>query len=66
VRIGIDIALSIGKRGCPERSRRDVPWTNNGTEQVIGKMKIRSKSVRGYKSDQGMLNGLMLAGNGVW
>jgi hypothetical protein len=43
----------------------DVPWTNNGTEQVIGRMKMRSKSVRGYKTKRGMLAGLMLAGAGV-
>ena len=43
----------------------DVPWTNNGTEQVIGRMKMRSRTVRGYKSKHGLLNGLMLAGTGV-
>ena len=43
----------------------DVPWTNNGTEQVIGRMKVRSKSVRGYKTESGMLAGLMLSGSGV-
>lgn len=43
----------------------DVPWTNNGTEQVIGRMKVRSKTVRGYKTKQGMLAGLMLTGMGV-
>ena len=40
--------------------QKDVPWTNNGTEQVIGKMKVRSKTVRGYKTKPGML-----AGSGV-
>jgi transposase-like protein len=45
--------------------QKDVPWTNNGTEQVIGKMKMRSRTVRGYKSNQGMWNALMLAGTGV-
>jgi transposase-like protein len=44
---------------------KDVPWTNNGTEQVIGRMKMRSRTVRGYKSQPGMLNGLMLAGTSV-
>jgi transposase-like protein len=44
--------------------QKDVPWTNNGTEQVIGKMKMRSRTVRGYKSQAGMLAGLMLAGSG--
>lgn len=43
----------------------DVPWTNNGTERVIGRMKIRSKTIRGYKTKPGMLAGLMLAGSGV-
>jgi len=45
--------------------QKDVPWTNNGTEQVIGRMKMRSRTVRGYKSDQGMWNALMLAGSGL-
>jgi len=43
----------------------DVPWTNNGSEQVIGRMKIRSRTVRGYKNKSGLLNGLMLAGSWV-
>jgi transposase-like protein len=43
----------------------DVPWTNNATEQAIGRMKMRSRTVRGYKSWPGMQAGLMLAGNGV-
>lgn len=28
----------------------EVPWTNNLTEQAIGRMKMRSRTVRGYKS----------------
>jgi transposase-like protein len=43
----------------------DVPWSNNVTEQVIGRMKVRSRTVRGYKTENGMLAGLMLAGSGV-
>jgi transposase-like protein len=43
----------------------EVPWTNNTTEQVIGRMKIRSRTVRGYKTEAGMLAGLMAAGSGV-
>jgi transposase-like protein len=43
----------------------DVPWTNNGSEQVIGCMKMRSRTVRGYKSKEGMLNALMVTGSGV-
>ena len=45
--------------------QKDVPWTNNGTEQVIGKMKMRSRTVRGYKSRPGMQAGLLLSGSGV-
>jgi len=43
----------------------DVPWTNNPTEQVIGKMKMRARTVRGYKTWPGMASGLMTAGVGV-
>lgn len=43
----------------------DVPWTNNLTEQGIGRMKMRARTVRGYKNWPGMLNGLMVAGSGV-
>jgi hypothetical protein len=45
--------------------QKDVPWTNNGTERVIGHMKMRSRTVRGYKTKSGMLSGLMVAGSGV-
>lgn len=36
-----------------------VPWTNNLTEQANGRMKMRARTVRGYKSEAGMLNGLL-------
>ena len=39
-----------------------IPWTNNGTEQVIGRMKMRARTVRGYKTWSGMQSGLLLAG----
>jgi len=42
---------------------KDVRWTNNGTKQAIGRMKMRSRTVRGYKTEPGMLVGLMLAGS---
>jgi transposase-like protein len=42
--------------------QKDVPWTNNRTEQAIGRSKVRSRTVRGYKSVTGMLNGLLVAG----
>lgn len=44
---------------------KDVPWTNNITEQVIGRMKMRSRTVRGYKSGPGMSAALMLSGSGL-
>ncbi|MGD8749909.1 MAG: transposase [Anaerolineales bacterium] len=43
----------------------EVPWTNNITEQTIGRMKMRSRTVRGFKSRQGMWAGLLLAGLGA-
>jgi len=43
----------------------DVPWTNNATEQVIGRMKMRARTVRGYKTWPGMDSGLFVAGVGV-
>lgn len=45
--------------------QKDVPWTNNGTEQAIGRMKMRSRTVRGYKSWDGMEAALLLAGSGL-
>ena len=42
----------------------EVPWTNNLTEQAIGRMKMRSRTVRGYKSWQGMWAALLLTGIG--
>jgi hypothetical protein len=44
------------------QSEPAVPWTNNLTEQAIGRMKMRARSVRGYKSWAGMHSGLLLAG----
>jgi hypothetical protein len=42
-----------------------MPWTNNSTEQAIGRMKMRSQTVRGYKSWPGMQAALLLAGSGL-
>jgi hypothetical protein len=42
-----------------------VPWTNNVTEQAIGRMKMRARTVRGYKSWPGMLAGLLLAATSI-
>jgi hypothetical protein len=44
---------------------KDVPWTNNATEQVIGRMKMRSRTVRGYKPWPGMSAPLLLSGSGL-
>ena len=38
-----------------------IPWTNNRTEQIIGRLKNRAKRVRGYKSSQGQLLGSLVA-----
>ncbi len=45
--------------------QKDVPWTNNITEQAIGRMKMRSRTVRGYKSWSGMHAALLLSGSGL-
>jgi len=47
---------------CTFQSEPAVPWTNNATERVIGRMKMRARTVRGYKSWQGMEAGLLIAG----
>jgi hypothetical protein len=48
---------------CTFQSEPEVPWTNNATERAIGRMKMRARTVRGYKSWQGMQSGLLLAGS---
>jgi hypothetical protein len=47
---------------CTFQSEPEVPWTNNSTERAIGRMKMRARTVRGYKSRPGMQAGLLLAG----
>lgn len=47
---------------CTFYSDPAIPWTNNATEQAIGRMKMRARTVRGYKTWSGMQTGLMLAG----
>ena len=42
-----------------------MPQTNNCTERAIGRSKVRYKTVRGYKSEEGMMNGLGLT-QWVW
>jgi len=38
-----------------------IPWTNNRTEQIIGRLKNRAKPVRGYKTTEGLLAGSLVA-----
>lgn len=40
--------------------QNDVPATNNATERVIGRWRIRSRSVRGFKSWSGLVNAFIL------
>jgi transposase-like protein len=47
---------------CTFQSEPEIPWTNNLTERAIGRMKMRARTVRGYKSWPGMESGLILAG----
>ena len=46
---------------CTFQSEPQIPWTNNATERAIGRMKMRARTVRGYKSWPGMQTGLLLA-----
>jgi transposase-like protein len=50
---------------CTFQFEPAVPWTNNRTEQAIGRMKMRARTVRGYKSWEGMESGLLLAGSSL-
>ena len=47
---------------CTFQSEPEVPWTNNATERAIGRMKMRARTVRGYKSWLGMHNGMLITG----
>ncbi len=60
-----DLLLRLSQdwqRYCTFQSEPEVPWTNNSTEQAIGRMKMRARTVRGFKSWQGMQAGLLLPG----
>ena len=46
---------------CTYQGEPKIPWTNNATERAIGRMKMRARTVRGYKSWNGMESGLLLA-----
>ncbi len=60
-----DLVLRLSERWeeyCTFQHEGEVPWTNNVTEQAIGRMKMRARTVRGYKTWAGMQTGLLLAG----
>ena len=38
-----------------------IPWTNNRTEQLIGRLKSRAKRVRGFKTGKGLEMGSLVA-----
>ena len=42
------------------RPKLGLDGTNNASERSIGKSKVRYKSMRGYKSISGMINGIAL------
>ncbi|WP_322506594.1 hypothetical protein [Anaerolinea sp.] len=44
---------------------KEVPWSNNGTERAIGRMQMRSRTVRGYKSWLGLKAAFLLIGSGL-
>jgi hypothetical protein len=50
---------------CTFQAEPEIPWTNNATERVIGRMKMRARTVRAYKSWTGMQAGLLLAGTSI-
>jgi transposase-like protein len=60
-----DLLLRLSQdwsRYCAFQSEPQIAWTNNSTERAIGRMKMRARTVRGYKSWSGMEAGLLLAG----
>jgi len=38
-----------------------IPWTNNLSEQMIGKVKMRTRTIRGYKTPSGLQNGMLVS-----
>ena len=63
-RLVVELSEKWRSLTCHLRVRR-MPQTNNCTEQTIGRSKIRYRTVRGYKSEEGMMNGLGLT-QWVW
>jgi transposase-like protein len=63
-----ELVLRLSQRWqeyCTFQHEDTIPWTNNATEQAIGRMKMRARTVRGYKTWQGMQTGLLLAGTNL-
>ena len=50
---------------CTFQSEPQIPWTNNATEQAIGRLKMRARTGRVYKSWPGMQAGLLLAASSI-
>jgi hypothetical protein len=50
---------------CLFLEQDDVPVTNNATEWVIGRWRIRSRSVRGFKSWSGLVNAFTLCNSPI-
>jgi len=58
-----DLLLRLAQtwqRYCTFQSEPQVPWTNNATERAIGRMKMRARTVRAYKSLSSMEVGLFI------
>ena len=43
----------------------DVPATNNATERTIGRWRVRSRSVRGFKTWSGLANAFTLCNSPI-
>ena len=63
-RLVVDLCEKWRSLLCHQRVR-GMPQTNNCSERAIGRSKIRYKTVRGYKSEEGMMNGMGLT-QWVW
>jgi Transposase IS66 family len=50
---------------CTFQFEPQIPWTHNATQPAMGRMKMRARTVRGYKSWRGMPAGLLLAGTSL-
>lgn len=63
-----DLLLRLNQdwsRYCTFQSEPLLPWTNNRTEQTLGRMKMRTRTVRGHKSCSGMQAGLLVSATSI-